>query len=220
MTERVKREYRSDLRAARAAQTRRAIVDAATRSFVADGYGATTIDAIAAAAGVSRKTVFTSIGGKAELLKIALDWAVAGDDGDAALVDRPRLKAILARRDPVVLLTEWAALIADVDVRVAGVFRAIEVATETEAAARHLLDNSQRQRLAGARVVVKRLAALDALPPDVSPDDATDLAWLATDPTLYDRMVNVRGWSVGRFSAWLGRFLVSQVLLDARPSTA
>src|SRR4051812_11217164 len=76
----VKRPYSSTLRAAQARATRRAIVDAAARLFIELGYGATTVDAIAEAAGVSRKTVFTSVGGKADALKLAIDWAVTGDD--------------------------------------------------------------------------------------------------------------------------------------------
>ena len=50
----VKRDYRSELRTAQARQTRRSIVSEAARLFVEDGYGATTIDAVAEAAGVSR----------------------------------------------------------------------------------------------------------------------------------------------------------------------
>ena len=59
------------------AETRRAIVSAAARLFVAQGFGRTTIEAIAAEAGVGRNTVF-SVGGKLDLLKLALDWAVVG----------------------------------------------------------------------------------------------------------------------------------------------
>lgn len=212
MSERVKRDYRSQLREARAAETRRAVVTAAAEAFVTDGYGATTIAAIAAAAGVSRKTVFTAVGGKAELLKTALDWAVAGDDGRAALQDRPRLQAVLARDDAATVLTEWAVLMAEIDARVAGLFRAVEVAAETDPDARRLLESSQAQRLDGARRVITRLAALGALPPGTSRTAAADIAWLATDPVLYDRMVRVRGWSTRRFAAWLGRMLVSQLL--------
>ena len=41
---------------------------------------------------MSRKTVFTAVGGKLDLLKTALDWAVAGDD-------RPH-RAGRSQRDP------------------------------------------------------------------------------------------------------------------------
>ena len=210
MCEPVKRDYRSGLRAAHAADTRRLIVSAAARLFVEDGYGATTIDAVAEAAGVSRKTVFTAVGGKVDLLKTALDWAVAGDDEQTAMADRPALSALLALDDPVGLLTEWTSVLVAIDVRVAGLFLVLEVAADGDDAATALLDESRAQRLVGARTVVKRLAALDALTDSVSRAEAVDLAWLATDPVLFDRFVRIRGWSVGRFESWLARTLASQ----------
>ena len=77
----VKREYTSELRAAQARETRAA--DRGGRGppvYPRRLWKVTTIDAIAATAGVGRKTVFASAGGKAELLKLALNWAVVGDD--------------------------------------------------------------------------------------------------------------------------------------------
>ncbi|MCP9275082.1 TetR/AcrR family transcriptional regulator [Mycolicibacterium arenosum] len=212
MPEDVKREYRSTLRAAQAADTRSAIVAAAAHLFVERGYAATTIDAVAADAGVSRKTVFTAVGGKVELLKTAVDWAVAGDDGAVSVRNRPAVLDVLARSGAKDLLAGWTRVLVGIDVRVAGLFRALEVAAESDDDARTLLEESQRQRLSGAREIVKRLIALNALSPDVSRAEAVDIAWLATDPVLYDRFVRVRGWSVTRFEAWLARLLVTQLL--------
>lgn len=212
MSESVKRDYRSELRVSQAADTRRSIVSAAARSFVAAGYGATTIDAVAEAAGVSRKTVFTAVGGKVELLKTALDWAVAGDDRAVALADRPEMRGLLALDDPVELITGWVRVMVAIDVRVAGLFAALAVAADSDDEARRLLEEYQHQRLVGARQVVKRVVGLDALGGDLSRADAVDVAWLATDPVLFDRFVGIRGWSVARFEAWLARTLTAQLL--------
>jgi AcrR family transcriptional regulator len=208
----VKRDYHSTLRTAQAAETRRAVVSAALRSFVAHGYGATTIDAVAKAAGVSRKTVFTAVGGKVELLMTAVDWAVAGDDRAQAVAERPRMQDVFALDDPARLLAEWARALVEIDQRVAGVFRALEVAAETDDDAHRLLDESHQQRLDAAREVVTRLAKLDALTTAMSRAEAVDVAWLSTDPVLFDRFVRVRGWSVARFEAWLSQMLVGQLL--------
>ena len=75
-----RRPYHSTLREDQARATRRAVVSAARDHSVELGWSRTTIDAVAARAGVSRKTVFTAVGGKAALLKLALDWALVGDD--------------------------------------------------------------------------------------------------------------------------------------------
>jgi AcrR family transcriptional regulator len=212
MSEHVKRDYRSGLRTAQAEQTRRSIVSAAARLFGDDGYGATTIDAAAESAGVSRKTVFTAVGGKVDLLKTALDWAVAGDDQPVTVADRPEVRELLAMDDPVALLTAWARVMVAIDVRVAGLFRVLEIAADGDAAAHLLLDEYRRQRLVGARAVVKRLGGLQALTEGMSRVEAADVAWLATDPVLYDRLVRIRGWSVGRFELWLARTLTDQLL--------
>src|SRR5258705_12407321 len=76
--DRVKRVYDSRLRLERADATRLAIAAAAGRLFAEHGYAATSIEEIAAAAGVGRATVFNSVGGKPELLKEAYRFAVRG----------------------------------------------------------------------------------------------------------------------------------------------
>jgi AcrR family transcriptional regulator len=212
MVDAVKRHYRSELRTSQARETRRAIVAAASRLFVEHGYGATTIDAVADAAGVSRKTVFTAVGGKVELLKVALDWAVAGDDRPVALAERAELRQLLEQPDPAVLLTGWARLLAEIDARVAPLFQALEVAAGVDSEARELLEQSQHQRLDAARLIVERLQALDALTNDLTKSEAVDLAWLATDGALFDRLVRVRGWSTDRFAEWLAHNLLTQLV--------
>ena len=115
----VKRPYQSTLRGAQAQSTREAVIAAAARLFAEKGYAATSIEDIAAAAGVSRATVFTSVGGKAKLLKTALDVAIVGDDEPIALPDRPRSKAIRAEPDPRKYLALYAELVTEMDGRLA-----------------------------------------------------------------------------------------------------
>ena len=208
----VKRDYRSQLRTAQAEQTRRSVIDAASRLFVEHGYGATTIDEIADESGVSRKTVFTTVGGKLELLKTAIDWAVAGDDEPIALQDRGAIRRLLEEDDPRTLLKAWAHVLVEIDARVAALFQALEVAAGMDSSARALLEQSRRQRLDGARKVVERLADLNALNGDLRVDEAVDVAWLAGDPALYGRLVRERGWSTRRFEEWLAGTLVGQLL--------
>src|SRR3954469_11367995 len=90
-----KRVYRSPLRAEQAQRTRAAVLDAAARCFLDQGYAGTTMRDIAAAAGVSVQTVFGQ-GGKSALLLACVDRAVVGDDESAPLI----------QRDPVVRLLE------------------------------------------------------------------------------------------------------------------
>jgi AcrR family transcriptional regulator len=212
MSASVKRDYRSQLRAAQAQETRRSIVAAASRLFVEDGYGATTIDAVAEAAGVSRKTVFTAVGGKLDLLKVALDWAVAGDDRPVAVADRREMREVMVQDDPVALLQGCAHAMVAITGRVAGLAQALEVAAGMDPAARDLMEQGQRHRLDDARIVIDRLRALNALTSNLTYDEAVDLVWLAIDPVLFDRLVRVRGWSTSRFEEWLAQHLIVQLI--------
>jgi AcrR family transcriptional regulator len=212
MPDSVKRDYRSELRAAQAQETRRSIVAAATRLFVGGGYGATTIDAVADAAGVSRKTVFTAVGGKLDLLKLALDWAVAGDDQAVALSDRATIRRLMDRRDPRGLLNGLAGLFVEIGTRVGPLYGALEVAAGMDPAARDLAEESQRHRLDDARKVVRRLRNLNALTTHITHQEAVDMVWLAMDPALFDRLVRVRGWPTSRFEDWLADTLCRQLL--------
>lgn len=216
MIEAVKRGYHSELRAAQARETRGRIVAAAAELFVEHGFGATTVDAIAAAAAVSRKTVFTAVGGKVELLALALDWAIGGDDAPLTVAERPEVRALLTLDEPAALLTEWARVLVEIDIRVADLFAAMEAAATLDPAARVVLENSNAQRRDGARVIVAAIDTLGGLSPALRRSDAVDIAWLLSDPVLYRRMVGTRGWSVTRFRTWLAAMLRHQ-LLDADP---
>src|SRR6266508_6890403 len=91
MADRVKprRSYNSPRRQQQAAATRRAILDAAQRLFDDLGYPATTMEAIAAAAGVSLKTVYVVFATKSGLLRALWDLQLKGDQEEAGVAERP-----------------------------------------------------------------------------------------------------------------------------------
>ena len=94
-------------RAEKTRLTRRRIVAAAADLFLDQGYGATTLDQVAARAGVAVQTVYFHFGNKATLLKEALDVAAVGDDEPVALLDRPWLEELTAEPDPVRVIELW-----------------------------------------------------------------------------------------------------------------
>src|SRR5581483_2617654 len=110
MIEPVKRQYSSAVRSARARETRARIVAAAHGLYIQQGYGITTVDQVAAEAGLSRKTVFATVGGKLELLKAAMDTATVGDSEPVPLLARPEVRVMLDQLDLTALLTSWANL--------------------------------------------------------------------------------------------------------------
>ena len=68
---------------------------------------------------VSRRTVFTSVGGKAALLKLALDWALVGDDEPVPLSERPVIAEMERLTDPRALVARWAQFVAELEERAA-----------------------------------------------------------------------------------------------------
>src|SRR5215472_3214140 len=64
----------------RAAATRHRILDSALAAFSKQGYSATTMDAIAAGAGVAVQTVYFTFRTKAELLQAVFEHTVLGPD--------------------------------------------------------------------------------------------------------------------------------------------
>jgi len=67
------------LRQAQTALTEQRIVAAATELFLADGYVATTLEAVARRARVAARTVYVRFGTKAALFKRVVDVAIVGD---------------------------------------------------------------------------------------------------------------------------------------------
>jgi AcrR family transcriptional regulator len=207
-----KRGYRSDLRTAQTRLTRRAVVDAAAELFVQRGYAGTTIDAVAEAAGVSRKTVFNVVGGKAALLKLAYDWSIVGDDEPVPMAERPEVKKIQATTDPAEAVRLWVANVVEVGRRVDAIWQVIEAAADGEPEAAALLANGQAERHVGARAFVDHLADLGGLRPDLTRELAADVFWAQTDGTLYRRLVVDRSWPVDRFRDWLTRSVLASLL--------
>ena len=208
-----KSSYESPLRAAQAQTTRRAIVDAAARLFTQRGYGATTVDAIAEAAGVSRKTVFTSVGGKAAALKLALDWAVVADDEPVPLMERPQILAQQQEPDARKILAMYAEMNAEIAGRVSALHAVVEAAAGADEELGELAATFARQRRFGMGKLAEELDKRGALPRETSVDETADVLWVMTNPANYRWFVVDRGWSPERYAKWLGKALVG-LLVD------
>lgn len=206
------RPYVSQVRDEQARRTRRAVVTAARELFLAQGYAPTTIDAIAAAAQVSRRTVFNAAGSKVALLKLALDWAITGDDEPVALEQRPAVRAIQAERDPRRALELWAEMVVEIAGRVAPVGQVLYAAADSDPEAAQLLADEAGNRMYGATEFVRHLASLDGLAAGVSQQQAADLCWAMMDGHLYHLLVTQRGWTPAAVARWLADSLGATLL--------
>lgn len=214
-----RRPYQSALREQQARATRRAIVEAGADLFVERGFAGTTVDAIAERAGVSRKTVFTSVGGKVQVLKLAIDWALTGDDEPVALDDRPALRELMAETDPGVAVAKWSRVVTEIAGRLASLHPALIAAAEVDDEAAALQAVSERNRLGGALAFVERLRVIGGLRGDLDLDRAAAMASLLMDPLGYRRLVLGDGWTVEEYAAWVARLAAASFLPDPGRST-
>jgi predicted GNAT family acetyltransferase len=215
----VRTPYSSALRADQARVTRRAIVAAAGELFVERGYAATTIDAVAERAGVGRKTVYSSVGGKSALLKLAWDWAISGDDEPVPMSERPAVQAILAERDPGRLVRMWVDMLLDVGARATAIGAVVLAAADVDADARALSQMIRQESLDGATAFVTHLVGVGGLRRDVSIERGADACWALVNSMLLHLLVGIRGWGLTEYGEWLVR-MASTTLLEPEASAS
>jgi AcrR family transcriptional regulator len=209
------RKYDASSRQAQARETRLAVVQAAQRLFVEQGYGRTTMAEVASAAGVSVETVYAGFGNKATLLHQVWDITVGGDDEDVVFHERPEIVAIRAEPDLAKRFMLHAAFATATMRRITPFLRALEGAAAAEPAAAEMLNEIGRQRLTGLSVMASDAAASKQLA--VSADECRDIIWAFTDGTLWHRLVEQRGWTDDRFTTWVGQLWVQLLVKPARP---
>ena len=210
------RRYLSPLRADQARVTQRVIIDAATGLFSERGYAAVSVDAIAVAAGVSRATVFASVGGKPAILREAFRAAfarAAGDeDNSVPFVDRPRSREVRSIRSARGHLAGYAALVAEVFARMSGVYEAIREGSRSDADVGALWKEITDERRRGAATIVADVRTRATLRRGLVAERAADIVWVLNDPGVFHMLVHNRGWSLEQYAAWLSRALEVELL--------
>jgi AcrR family transcriptional regulator len=191
-----RRPYRSPLRAQRAAETRQALLDAAHRLFVANGWHTTGMRDVAAAAGVATETVYAHFSSKRSLLEAVLDTAVVGDDIELAVAERPGFAAI-GRGRRAERCAAAAKVAAGAHRRSAGLARVLREAAATDDDISGVLRDA-RERLRHDVTAAAALIAGHAIP-----DTERDGVWALASPEVYLLLVEQSGWSDERYEAWL-----------------
>lgn len=197
-----RRVYRSSIRRGDAPAL---VCEAAYRLFSTKGYLATSIEDIAAEAGVARPTVFTAVGPKPVILRTVVDQSLAGDDAPVPIAERPWWREALEEPDPLRSIQLYARNMCRISGRAGLVLRALETAASIDADAAELWARFQHQRRDGlnqfARTLKQKTGALR-----YDEDTITDTMWTLA-PDAYLRLVHDAGWPVERFQAWLADLL-------------
>jgi AcrR family transcriptional regulator len=197
---------------ARTRLARAAVVEAAQALFLERGYGATTVEAISERADVPAATVYRLFSSKHGILKALLDVSIVGDDENVPMAERPQVRTLLVEPDPNQQLAGFVSTAAEVNARVAPLYRILLSAAEADAEAAVLLDELTRQRQQGQRMIARSLARAGALRPGVRERDAADVIHALLSPEMYRLLVVDRGWKPDRYRRWLTAVLVGQLL--------
>jgi TetR/AcrR family transcriptional regulator, regulator of autoinduction and epiphytic fitness len=195
---------RPSLRAERAAVTRRRIAEAARRLFVRDGYGATTLQAVADEAGVAVQTVYAVYGSKAGILRELRE----------AIVRQPEAEALyqeaIAAPDAVATLDLFARSIRVRWEAGSDVVMIDREAGSTDSALRRETEAVYVRRRGGLAGLA---AALEGrLASGIDPARTAAILDVLTLPEVYAQLVCVHGWSPAAYETWLASTLRRQLL--------
>jgi AcrR family transcriptional regulator len=192
----VRRRYRSELREQQADRTTRAVVEAAHELFVANGWSATGMREVAAAAGVALETVYSRFSSKLGLLRAVIDAAAVGDAAPERLARRPEFQAmgVGPRR---ARLRAAAQLLTRIQLRTAPIATLLRDGARADVAIGEILQATrerQRQDTAAAfELIVGR-------PPTPAERDGW---WAIVSPEVYLLLVEGSGWTPDQYEAWI-----------------
>jgi AcrR family transcriptional regulator len=207
-----KRQYTSVLRQQQARETRARILDAAQNLFSTHGYGATTMEAIAAEAGVATDTVYASFRNKAGVLHRLLDVRVGGDDAPVRLIDREGPQRVKAQPTQQGQIASFAPDIAQVLERARPVDEIMRGAAAIDPDIAKLRARMQGFRYDNLRRFVGWLAARGPLRGGISEEEAAAIVWTLASPEVHGLLRDGRGWPQERYVAWLGDTLTQTLL--------
>ncbi len=185
------------------------ILEAARALFVAGGYGATTIEAIADRAGVAAPTVYASAGSKRGILMALLDEM-------AVEADLPRMQAAVraAAGDPRTQLRETVAFTVRFYAGGADLIDIARTVSGVEPDLREMWDEGEGRRYRAVTSLTAGWKEQGVLAPGLSPEEAGDVMWALSGPDVFRLFVLRRGWSIARFEQWIAATLEGLLLRE------
>lgn len=211
-----RRTYNSTLRAERARATRQRILNSAARRFLADGYPATTIEAIAADANVAAKTVYHLFRDKRGVLKEVMDVTLAGEESRPVLEQAgpQQVRMELDQRRQIELTSRGTAARLEWSRPMDDILRSAAAVDGDVASLRQ--DIQLRQRRSAMHTIAGWIAANGPLRDDVSADQAGDILWVLTSPDIHRMYRTDCGWTAEQYTTWLTHALLDALLPTAR----
>ena len=191
------------LRQAQVAHTEERILAAATELFLAEGYAATTLAAVASRAQVGARTVYVRFGTKAALFKRVIDVAIVGDAEPVDVLGRAWTRSAFSAPTAAPRITAFAAGGRQIMERTGALFAVAQQAAAVEPLIAGFWQQGREQTRHVHGLFWTRMAADGLLDPD------TDLDWLIDTTTLlgaaetYLLITRMLGWDLDTYQDWL-----------------
>jgi AcrR family transcriptional regulator len=191
------------LRQAQVAHTEERILAAATGLFLADGYVATTLEAVARRARVGARTVYLRFGTKAALFKRVIDVAIVGDTQPVDVLGRDWMQEALTAPTAAERLAASAAASRQIMERAGALFAVAQQAAAVEPLIAGFWQQGREQTRHAHAVFWTRMADDGLLDPGV------DLAWAIDTSTIlgaaetYLLITRLTGWDLDAYQDWL-----------------
>jgi AcrR family transcriptional regulator len=185
------RRYDATRRRAAAAQTRRSVLLAARELFARQGYAATSVAAIAAAAGVSVDTVYAAVGRKPEVLLAVHDLELG--EGDAVPAEeRSCVVAVRAAEGAAAKIRTYADALGRLLPRTVPLLDALRAAAADDEGCRRTWEALRERRATNMRLFAADLRATGEVRDDLDDADVAHLVWSMNGPE-YFTLVTSRG---------------------------
>lgn len=208
MTESVKASRRAE----QARATRRRIIECARELFLQQGYAATTLDQIAARAGVAVQTVYFHFGNKRTVLKEVMDVLAVGDDAPVPLLERSWVQQVRDEPDARRALGIWLRNGRIIFGRVAPMLSVVRDAAGADPEMAEQWRTNQHERYLAHRTLAEILAAKKALRSGLTVHNAADIIFTLASPEVYLLLTAERGWSPAQWQRWLSDTIAQAVL--------
>jgi AcrR family transcriptional regulator len=171
--------------------------------FLADGYVATTLEAVARRAQVGARTVYVRFGTKAALFKRVVDVAIVGDTRPIDVLGRDWAQVALTAPTAAERIAAGAAMGRQIMERTGALFAVAQQAAAVEPLIAGFWQQGREQSRHAQAVIWTRMAEDGLLDPGV------DLAWLIDTASIlggaetYLLITRMLGWDLDAYENWL-----------------
>ena len=191
------------LRQAQIAQTEQRILTAATELFLADGYVATTLEAVAKRAQVGARTVYLRFGTKAALFKRVVDVAIVGDTEPVDVLGRDWMQAALTAPTAAERIAASAAAGRQIMERTGALFAVAQQAAAVEPLIAAQWQLGREQTRYAHAVFWTRMAEDGLLDPVLDLDWLIDTSTILAAAETYLLITRLTNWGLDAYQDWL-----------------